>query len=1097
MDKLFLVFDAVEWTGRWPCSTAEGVIALLIKEDSNYMVNKLRPISVLASMYRVWATLRMQSMTEWVASWAPRCLFGSVKHGDPSDGWMSTAVAIELAQTAPDAAGQKLVGMVLDFVKAHNRLLRIVVFHAATRLGLAPVDQPGMLRAWDSFVRNCRRRFRLAGGLGQGFTSANGFEGDPLACLAMNITAYVIILKLSIADPLLDIEFFADNGVIRAKTFGQLAAAISLLEWLQHILDFEVSATKSWVYGTTQALRSQIRTLLFKGEPIAVKLQGIELGAQLAYARQRRLGNLTIRINKALATLEGISRLPVDLNLKSRWVRSTANRQLAYAIGCCPPSTTDMNMLRSAACKAVYTNGGRYRSQELVLHVLAPAFTDPAMDASWTMLCDVRRFIAKFPARIGQIIDILTEAQNTEGKHGYKGPVINMVEAFKDLKWTFRPSKDDILVDRGEGRVELPLLGSNLAVWKDLFVTDFQQAMWTRVRKKRKAYSDLQDIDVEATQSAVKKLPRDDQGLVRMIQSGARRDVANLVHCGIRKDLRCSCGFEPETLEQMYLDCPDRAASRNVSNQLLAAFRKLPWDTLRHCLVPVDTGIIAARERLFDTVEAPQRTSISVDIKGTTAVKVWGDGSCRPPTCRLTRRSTFAIHSEQYEYVSVIGGWEQSAPRAELMAILAALRLDIGELECIGDCKSMLDLARQRQKVQVTWPPYPLMRNGDLWKLIDERFRVRPKEAKFTWGKGHSSDEGNHRADQLCSAAHSPDPSLAVARTKRGRTIEIASQYFAMVAAITRAEIDEGKQADADDEDHDHGLAYPEHWGGDWTNATPGCIKFTVEDVIEERNKPFVFGMEFFFRLQTYLRQLQWPNFSEKQAATYHGRYCRLHGITEKENLLTQVSWIELAADYEISTGTRLPVALEGRRKTASDRVQYRSQEHNKQYELPDISDKASVADQSLAEKGRIFQSAVQSVEAKLKDRVTCGEAVKVSTLRALGFARPVPGLSTRPRLLCGGAVKRVLLNYFWVQANQSNMQGSISFLGHGAPVLDLPSRKGASDPTSGLKLCELPKDAILNARSRERGLHVVVYVEGTTRGSSQPLPLVQEEDHF
>ena len=153
--------------------------------------------------------------------------------------------------------------------------------------------------------------------------------------------------------------------------------------------------------------------------------------------------------------------------------------------------------------------------------------------------------------------------------------------------------------------------------------------------------------------------------------------------------------------------------------------------------------------------------------------------------------------------------------------------------------------------------------------------------------------------------------------------------------------------------------------------------------------------------------------------------------------LYTQVSWIELAADYEISTGTRLPVALEGRRKTASDRVQYRSQEHNKQYELPDISDKASVADQSLAEKGRIFQSAVQSVEAKLKDCVTCGEAVKVSTLRALGFARPVPGLSTRSRLLCGGAVKRVLLNYFWVQANQSNMQGSISFLGHGAPVWD------------------------------------------------------------
>ena len=129
--------------------------------------------------------------------------------------------------------------------------------------------------------------------------------------------------------------------------------------------------------------------------------------------------------------------------------------------------------------------------------------------------------------------------------------------------------------------------------------------MWARIRRKRKAYKDLPDLDVEATQSAIKKLPKDDQGLVRMIQSGARRDVANLVHCGIRKDLRCSCGFDTETLEHIVLDCPDKAASRNASNQLLAAFRKLPPAILRHCLVPLDTCITTARESLFDIIEAP------------------------------------------------------------------------------------------------------------------------------------------------------------------------------------------------------------------------------------------------------------------------------------------------------------------------------------------------------------------------------------------------------------------------------------------------------------------------------------------------------------
>ena len=68
VDKLFLVVDAIEWTGNWPASTVDGIIALLMKDDGIYVVNKLRPITVLASVYRIWASLRMQSLTAWVTS---------------------------------------------------------------------------------------------------------------------------------------------------------------------------------------------------------------------------------------------------------------------------------------------------------------------------------------------------------------------------------------------------------------------------------------------------------------------------------------------------------------------------------------------------------------------------------------------------------------------------------------------------------------------------------------------------------------------------------------------------------------------------------------------------------------------------------------------------------------------------------------------------------------------------------------------------------------------------------------------------------------------------------------------------------------------
>ena len=63
--------------------------------------------------------------------------------------------------------------------------------------------------------------------------------------------------------------------------------------------------------------------------------------------------------------------------------------------------------------------------------------------------------------------------------------------------------------------------------------------------------------------------------------------------------------------------------------------------------------------------------------------------------------------------------------------------------------------------------------------------------------------------------------------------IELAAQYFALVASITRADIDEGKKADVDDYDNYSGLIYAEKWGGDWLETTPGCRYFVVDDVVD------------------------------------------------------------------------------------------------------------------------------------------------------------------------------------------------------------------------------------------------------------------------
>ena len=88
---------------------------------------------------------------------------GGVKHGETTDCWLATSLDVEEKFLGHSGADMKLAGFIMDFVKAHNRIVRKLVFYVAERLGLTSVNDAGLLKACQAFVGNCMRRFRLAG----------------------------------------------------------------------------------------------------------------------------------------------------------------------------------------------------------------------------------------------------------------------------------------------------------------------------------------------------------------------------------------------------------------------------------------------------------------------------------------------------------------------------------------------------------------------------------------------------------------------------------------------------------------------------------------------------------------------------------------------------------------------------------------------------------------------------------------------------------------------------------------------------------------------------------------------------------------------
>ena len=63
-ERLAEVLNLVEQTGTWPVPLTRGLISLIPKGDGSAL-QKLGPIGVMASIYRLWASTRIRDIIHW------------------------------------------------------------------------------------------------------------------------------------------------------------------------------------------------------------------------------------------------------------------------------------------------------------------------------------------------------------------------------------------------------------------------------------------------------------------------------------------------------------------------------------------------------------------------------------------------------------------------------------------------------------------------------------------------------------------------------------------------------------------------------------------------------------------------------------------------------------------------------------------------------------------------------------------------------------------------------------------------------------------------------------------------------------------------
>ena len=181
-DKLALLLGLVEDSGIWPQAFVTASVSLIPKDASQTapLPTDLRPLTILSSIYRVWAKARLPALVEWQEQWLPDQAWG-FRPGRSAEGLFFCTSFLDMECAA--AAGDVAAGISFDLRKAFD--------HIPTDLLLTVLEargcHPCILRPLRGLFDQMLPRFRLRGTLGPAFSSSNGIpQGCPLSPICLN-----------------------------------------------------------------------------------------------------------------------------------------------------------------------------------------------------------------------------------------------------------------------------------------------------------------------------------------------------------------------------------------------------------------------------------------------------------------------------------------------------------------------------------------------------------------------------------------------------------------------------------------------------------------------------------------------------------------------------------------------------------------------------------------------------------------------------------------------------------------------------------------------------------------------------------------------
>ena len=405
---LATLLELVESTGTWPQGLLDAYIAMIPKADGDSTPLGQRPLSVLPVLKKLWASLRLGHLREWVEGWLPQSVY-------TVEAWFSTALDIE--DVLSGTGGDQLHVMVADVIKSFDTVDRSILDSTLGRLGL-----PDWFRkVYFSFHSQVRLRFKLATGLGEPWCRDGGIpQGCPLSMVFI-VALYVPWCRHLESLPDIKPQLYADNLKCSAARPRALFESGYFTARYVRLVGQDVSPGKCVLLSTSKAVRRAMKLWDISGEGgfWKVQLDVRDLGGHLDFTCRARAGTLSRWVGEATVGVAAVGALPLGFQVKLGLVRGKYLPAGLHAAEASYVSSSSISAFRAAIVRAVWSSKMPLANAPAILNLLdGPVDVDSAFYVVWSRFRMMRRYLAYCPEEkpgIFRMLDLISTGAQGHG----------------------------------------------------------------------------------------------------------------------------------------------------------------------------------------------------------------------------------------------------------------------------------------------------------------------------------------------------------------------------------------------------------------------------------------------------------------------------------------------------------------------------------------------------------------------------------------------------------------------------------------------------------------------------------------------------------